>query len=224
MASPAQKISASTAPSLEAFDQLFVKILEQLGRDALAGAAACTSSTMALSANYLERDAFDTLKQFYDMYFNHGAIKTKKDEVNAAVDEMVSLLQAQLEAGQEISTDLNIDKNEEMRRQRLGLAGVQKQLEGLITLNNGIREQLIPALASMQFEDAVSQRLQHVMQVWARLTTFMHQSNSPADCTEEARAMAALMTSVEETASFYELVLQEKAPEGQAERSVFLEF
>ncbi|EFX60042.1 hypothetical protein DAPPUDRAFT_345681 [Daphnia pulex] len=222
MASPAQKIRATF--TLEALDQIFLTIFEQLGKEALAGAVACTSSTMSLSSNYLERDAFETLRQFYDMYFNHGEIASKKDEVNAAVDDMVSYLQTQLSEGKEINTELEIDQNEAMRKQRLSLAGVQKQLEGLITLDNGIRDQLIPALASMQFEDAVNQRLQHVFTIWNKVKGLLHQTPPPSDFTEEARSMAAILTSIEETASFYELVLQEKAPEGQSQRSVFIEF
>lgn len=224
MASPVAKIPSKPALTREAFDQIFLDIFNQLGREALAGAEACTSSTMSLASTYLERDAFATLKQFHDMYFQHGALKAKKDEVNAAVDEMVSFLQEQLAVGKELSTDANIDQNEEMRKQRLSLAGVQKQLEGLITLNNGIREQLVPALASMQFEDAVNQRLQHVFEVWSRTKTLLQQKTGQDDCSAEARSMASLMTSVEESASFYEIVLQEKAPEGQDQRSIFLEF
>ncbi len=222
MSSPAQKLRATY--TLEDFDQTFLSIFEQLGKEALAGAVACTSSTMALSSNYLERDAFDTLRQFYDMYFNQGTIQSKKDEVNAAVDDMVSYLQTQIAAGKEISTDIEIDKNDEMKSQRLSLAGVQKQLEGLITLDNGIREQLIPALASMQFEDAVNQRLQHIFSVWNKVKELVHQNPPPRDYTDAARTMAAGMTSVEETAAFYEHVLHEKAPEGQDQRSVFIEF
>ena len=222
MASPAQKTQPTV--SLEEFDGMFLQILDQLGKLALDGAGSCTSAILDLSANYLEREAFDTLRKFYDLYFNHGEIAAKKDAVNAAVDDMVARLQERLEAGDDLSDDKGIDEDEEMRTQRLSISAVQKQLEGLITLDNGIKKQVIPALSSMQFEDAVNQRLQHVMTAWNKIGTLLHKKHSFADIETLARDVARTLTAVEETQSFYKLVLEEPAPEGQVERSVFIEF
>lgn len=222
MASPAEKTSPSIA--LEEFDQIFLKIFEDLGKIALEGAVSCTSSIMELSANYIDREAFLTLRKFQDLYFRRGEIEEKKDAVNAAVDDMVSLLQQRLEAGDDLSTVSGIDEDEEARQQRLSISAVQKQLEGLITLDNGIKEQVIPALSSMQFEDAVNQRLQHIFSIWKEVQTLLHEKHSAAEIEALARDIAKSLTAVEETWAFYTLVLEEAPPEGQDQRSIFIEF
>lgn len=222
MASPAVKPNPSV--SLSEFDAMFLQVFEQLGKIALDGAVACTGAILDLSANYLERDACDTLRKFNELYFNRGEIEAKKDAVNAAVDDMVSELQARLEAGDDLADGSGIDEDEAMRKERLSISAVQKQLEGLITLDNGIKEQVIPALSSMQFEDAVRQRLEHVVKAWVQVAQLMQQKTSPEAPEALAREMARMMTSVEETKAYYDLVLKEPAPEGQEQRSIFIEF
>lgn len=104
------------------------------------------------------------------------------------------------------------------------MSGVQKQLEGLITLNAGIKEQIIPALSSMQFEDAISQRIDHLLQGWKKINDFLH-NMTMLDAEPLARELAGICSSVEETESFYRLILDEEPPVGgEAERSIFLEF
>lgn len=223
MASAAEKTSPSV--SIEEFDAMFLQIFEHLGKIALEGAVSCTSAILDLSSNYLERDAIETLQKFYDLYFNRGEIEQKKDAVNASVDDMVAQLQERMEAGEDLSDAAGIDDDEEMRKERLSISAVQKQLEGLITLDAGIKQQVIPALSSMQFEDAVNQRLQHVVKAWNQVGALLQQKRStPAESEALAREVARSLTSVEETKAFYDHVLLEPAPEGQDQRSIFIEF
>jgi hypothetical protein len=208
----------------EELDVIFLKIFEALAQSALAGAAACTGAIFELSSNYMDKPAFDSLRKFYDLYFSSSDIDKKKDEVNADVDDIVSTLQARLEAGESIDEASGVDENEDLRRQRLSLSAVQKQLEGLIVLDSGIKEQVLPALASMQFEDAIRQRLSHVVHAWWRIGDVLHQDLNPEQLEEVARELAKVLSSVDETKTFYELVLNEKPPEGQDQRSIFIEF
>lgn len=220
--SSAQKLSPLIAK--EELDVIFLRIFESLSQSALAGAAACTGAIFELSANYMEKPAFDSLRKFYDLYFSTSDIDKKKDEVNANVDDIVSTLQARLAAGEAIDESVDIDDDEELRRQRLSLSAVQKQLEGLIVLDSGIKEQVLPALASMQFEDAIRQRLAHVVLAWWKVGDVLHKDLTPEQLEEVARELAKVLSSVDETKTFYELVLNEKPPEGQDQRSIFIEF
>jgi hypothetical protein len=208
----------------EELDVIFLKIFEALAQSALAGAAACTGAIFELSSNYMDKPAFDSLRKFYDLYFSSSDIDKKKDEVNADVDDIVSTLQARLEAGESIDEAAGVDENDELRRQRLSLSAVQKQLEGLIVLDSGIKEQVLPALASMQFEDAIRQRLSHVVHAWWQVGDVLHKELNPEQLEEVARELAKVLSSVDETKTFYELVLNEKPPEGQDQRSIFIEF
>ncbi len=218
--------AANLSPSItkEEMDVIFLRIFESLAQTAMAGASACTGVIFDLSSNYMEKPTFSSLRKFYDLYFVEGEIDKKKDEVNASVDDMVDALQEKLAAGEDLDNVQGLDDNDEMRKQRLSLSGVQKQLEGLIVLDNGIKEQILPALASMQFEDAIRQRLVHVVQAWWKIGDVLNKQLNASQLEEVARDLAKTLSSVEETRSFYELVLNEKPPEGQDQRSIFIEF
>ncbi len=208
----------------EELDIIYLRIFEALSYSALAGAAACTGAIFELSSNYMDKPAFDSLRKFYDLYFAQGDIDKKKDEVNAAVDDIVAQLQEKMASGEELDSSMDLHEDEELKKQRLSLSGVQKQLEGLIVLDAGIKDQILPALASMQFEDAIRQRLSHVVQAWWKMGEVLHKEANPSELESVARDLAKMLSSVEETRSFYELVLNEKPPEGQDQRSVFIEF
>lgn len=220
--SSAQNLSPLIAK--EELDVIFLRIFESLTQAALAGAAACTGAIFELSANYMDKPAFDSLRKFYDLYFSTSDIDKKKDEVNANVDSIVSALQERMAAGESLDLVTDLDDDEELRRQRLSLSAVQKQMEGLIVLDSGIKEQVLPALCSMQFEDAIRQRLAHVVHAWWKIGDVLHKDLNPEQLEEVTRQLAKVLSSVDETKTFYELVLNEKPPEGQDQRSVFIEF
>ncbi|SMF25119.1 hypothetical protein SAMN06296036_10839 [Pseudobacteriovorax antillogorgiicola] len=219
MSSEATKLDEKSY-SLKEFDEIFFLILNDLGVNAIKGAADCTDAIFRLSSNYVDRPAFEALKKFYDLYFSSGDVEISKDSVNQEVNELFEKIQKKISEGG--NTD-DIEENEDQKKQRLGLAGVQKQLEGLITLNAGIKRQIIPALTSMQFEDAVSQRMDHLLRGWKMINVFLH-NTALLDAEPLARELANTCSSVEETQAYYKTVLGEEAPEGQGERSIFLEF
>ncbi len=224
MSEAAQKIASSNMTTREELDVLFLEILEELGEEAVAGASHCTQAVFELSAKYMDKPAFDTLRKFYDLYFDRGELEKKKDEVNAAVTDMVAYLQEKLEAGEDISALTEFEESEEIKRQRLSLSAVQKQLEGIIVLDAGIKEEILPALSSMQFEDAVRQRMQHAVAAWWKLVEILPMEYSGDELIDLAKTIAKTMTSMEEIRDFYHVVLKEEPPEGHDHRSVFIEF
>ena len=221
MSSEAKQLPPDTM-ELQAFDKIFFKILDGLGKEAIGGAAECTDAVFQLSSNYIDRPAFEALKNFYELYFGDGILDADKDSVNEEVDDLFSKVQDAIAEGKSID-ESSIEEDETQKRRRLGLAGVQKQMEGLITLNAGIKGQVLPALSSMQFQDAVSQRIDHVVKGWAMVDKLLL-SDEHVDASDLAEDLAKICSSVEETADYYKIVLEKDAPEGQTERSVFLEF
>ncbi|RZA16990.1 MAG: hypothetical protein EOP10_23575 [Proteobacteria bacterium] len=199
-------------------DQTFLSILVEQCSAARDEAAACTASIFTLTANYIDKPEFETLQQFYDLYFKSGGeIDDKKNSINEEVDDIIAQLEAQMERGEELSAP---DEDADRKAQRLSLAAIQKRLESLITLDGGIRDQILPALASMQLEDAVRQRVDHIIGCWTRLIGH----DSPDNVDALMRELAKLMASVEEANVFYRILFNEEAPAGLNERSVFLEF
>lgn len=204
--------------SQEELDQAFLAILIEQCAAAMNEAAACTTSIFSLTSNYIDQPEFDTLQQFYDLYFKSGGdVDMKKDAVNHEVGDLVAELQAQQERGEELTAP---EEDETRKKERLSLAAIQKKLESLITLDGGIRDQILPALASMQCEDAVRQRVEHIVSGW----TSIIQAKASVDWEKLMRELATKMSSVEESTDYYRIVLNEAAPEGLASRSVFIEF
>jgi hypothetical protein len=210
---------ASSVMTRDDLDRTFLQILMDQCASATEEARQCTASIFQLTSNYVAQPEFETLQQFYDLYFGSHDVDQKKNAVNDDVDDLVAMLQDQMERGEELSVG---EEDQAKKEARLSLAAIQKKLETLITLDSGIRDQILPALATMQCEDAVRQRVEHLTFGWEKLITAAQTSGS--DWAELAREIAAKTSSVEETNDFYQIVLKEKAPEGQADRGVFLEF
>lgn len=205
----------------EELDRTFLKVLVEQCESAVEEARQCTASIFSLTSNYVSQPEFETLQQFYDLYFGGQNVDQKKDEINDEVDDLVSMLQAQMERGEELDVG---EEDEKKKQERLSLSAIQKKLESLITLDGGIRNQILPALASMQCEDAIRQRVEHLTFGWQKIIEASFGGNEPKDWTEIAREIAVKTSSVEETKDFYEKVLGEAAPEGSVERSTFIEF
>lgn len=208
--------------TLEELDTIILEIIEELSKKAIKGASECTDAVFRLSANYIDRPAFEALKKFYDLYFGEAHIEDDKNTINQDVDDLVEQIQSKIEDGESLDS---VSEDESTKRKRLGLAAVQKQLEGLITLNAGIKTQVLPALSSMQFEDAVSQRVAHLVEGWQLIQkALFYADQSTEDIDTICKDLAKICSSVEETKDFYNLVLGEEPPEGEDNRSVFLEF
>lgn len=203
----------------EDLDRTFLKILIGQCESATEEARQCTASIFQLTSNYVAQPEFETLQQFYDLYFGSKEVDQRKDAVNDDVDDLVAMLQEQMERGEELSVG---EEDAAKKEARLSLAAIQKKLESLITLDSGIRDQILPALATMQCEDAVRQRVEHLTYGWELLVAAAGEKNP--DWMALARDIAAKTSSVEETKDFYQIVLKEEAPAGSTDRGVFLEF
>lgn len=207
--STAGKLDASVTADLDSLDSAFLSVYGELAQGAMDVAAQATQEVFQLSNSYLSQSANDLLKQFYALYFGDGEVATRKEQINKEVDDLFDQIQAQVDAG----CAVDVQENDAAKKERLGLSGLQKQMEGLITLDKGIREKILPAIYSMQFEDMVRQRLEHLVKMW--------QSRPKA---EDAEVLATYCTSQSESKSFYTHVLHRPAPAGEDNPSVFLSF
>lgn len=207
--STAGKLNASVSADLELLDQKFLAVYGELVQEAIDVAAQATQEVFQLSNGYLSQSANDLLKQFYALYFGVGEVAARKEKINQEVDDLFDQIQAQVDAGAAV----DVQEDDSAKKERLGLSGLQKQMEGLITLDKGIREKILPAMCSMQFEDMVRQRLEHLVLMW--------QSNPKAD---DAEVLVAYCTSQTETETFYKHVLHRPAPAGEDNPSIFLSF
>ncbi len=208
--------------NLEQLDHRYLAVLKELVTDAIQGASQCTESIFKLSSAYVQRDAFDTLKKFYDLYFSKSVgLEQKKQEINDNVDTLFEAAVAGLAEGLDIEKEGVLTEDEATKQERLATAALQKELEGLIVLDQGIRGEILPALSSMQFEDATRQRMDHVVKGWEQLIPLAFTSQggevpqeAPREILDAAmRTLAKVTSSIKETEDFYNLVLQEPVPD-----------
>jgi hypothetical protein len=199
----------TSASQIEAMDQAVVGILGDLGKEAIDRTSLSTESIFKLSTQYVTKPAFDALSGFYQLYFSkQDTLDQQKLDVNAEVDALFEAAVAAMEKG-----DMNlIQEDQKQKEERLALAALQKRLEGLIVLDQGIKDEILPAIASMQFEDGVRQRLAHLNSMWTKAFALLLTTPGEISAREAALEMAGLTTSVDETKTFYNMVLGEEAP------------
>lgn len=195
---------------LSELDDRFLGLFEKLCGQAVARASECTDKVFSLTQEYLSKDVSEVLKKFYDLYFGRE-LDEKKEEMNREVDDLFDQIQSNLAEGRDPGQLSSSTQGEE---ERLGLSGLQKKIEGLIQLDDGIRSRVIPALSSMQFEDAVRQRLENICHVWKKLLSAPIEPQSLAQFAEE---LADSFTSMGETEDYYRLVLGLEPPEKGAD-------
>ncbi|MBF0443751.1 MAG: hypothetical protein HQK54_17720, partial [Oligoflexales bacterium] len=210
--------------SLEEFDSLFLTIYLELKEKALMRAQKCTEEVFNLSCSFISRSAQDVLRRFHDLYFAGGfRMEDQKEVINKEVDNIIDQIQTKLESGENSESLKDIKEDETLKVERLGLAGIQKRLEGLITLESGIRDKILPSLSSMQFEDAVCQRLDHIEAAWNMvLNRKLFEDETRLE--ETSREIAELCSSIEETEIYYTIVLKEEPPKGGANPTDILYF
>lgn len=202
------------ANSVEALDAAFLKVFDALAKDALNSVAKSSDEILSLSKNFLNQDVSDVLEKFHDLYFGDSD-KTEQTEINSQVDDIFDQVKSQVDSNQKI--EITIDESEEQTKKRLYLSGVQKQLEGLITLDNGLKEKIMPTIQNMQFEDAVRQRITHLTDGW----DIIKDTKTPEDLEAAKRTIADFCCSKHETESYYSKVLGEPAPETTEESVLF---
>ncbi len=213
-------VSTALQQDIQAFDTTFASIFQDLRQVMIDSTGCNTERVMKLASEYMNRSAYDALQQFHGLYVSRNSMERKKEEINRNVDDLFDAIQSKVAAGE--STDNIISSTVEddaAKRERLGLAGLQKQLEGLITLNEGIKAKVLPALSTMQFEDAMTQRLDHILGGFQKVLANLAAPN-PEDWRTVGEAMAVSTTSLEETASFYRIVLKEEPPAGGAPEDI----
>ncbi len=208
----------STQQALNELDRLFIGVLEELANHARDHAAESARNVFNLSKGYLSENASNAMEDFFNIYFSDSEqIEKGKEEINKDVDDIFDEVQAIMDAGGDLSQLEDIQEDEELRDFRMGLSSVQKQLESIIRLEEGIREKLMPVMVSMQFEDAMNQRLDHIIMGWR----IMMQTLSMApdgDLQSTANQLSELPSSINEIELFYHEVMGCEVPAGRSSK------
>ena len=212
--------AAKPNSSVVALDQLFLEIIRDLLEDTIHNASEAARQILNMSGQFLNESAQNALRDFHSLYFSGSTeLDSEKDRVNADIDTMFDTIAANLQQGastEEIRQMIHEDAD--AKKARLSLSGLQKQLEGIVSLDKGIRERLVPVLGTMQFEDHITQRIRHVIRSWELVIKRLDHSDV-MDTLATGEEIASILTSQAELQSFYKLVLKRDAPEGMPSES-----
>ncbi|MCB9229536.1 MAG: hypothetical protein H6618_07990 [Deltaproteobacteria bacterium] len=211
----------SSEDPLHKLDRMFTTILEESTRHIIGLTKKSTEFILDLSSHFIDEKATTTLQEFHDLYFGgeggSDILQKTAENVNIEVDQLISDLQSAMKEGKEIN-ESSVEENEEEKFNRLNISGLQKRLETIISLDAGIREQLVPVLHSMQFEDILTHRLNHITLIWK--TILSHHDLTDHDAIRES--LSKIPTSVAERESFYRIVLKREPPPGiEQQKSLF---
>jgi hypothetical protein len=163
---------------------------------------------LGISSRFMNEASHEALRDFHQLYFSSDALSTQKHDVNADVDLLFEAIQSTISSGGSVDA---IEENEENKTVRLGLAALQKQLESILQLDRGMREKLVPAIMSMQFEDATRQRLSHLTYMWNLVSEVASESTKLMQERVDEE-MKKTLTSAQERELFFPIVLLEPPP------------
>jgi hypothetical protein len=210
----------TATPGQKQLDSLSLKIFKGLCEEAKSNAQRSVGQILAVSAAFLSKQAHDGLANFHKLYFD-PTMQEKQQQINDDVSRMFDEAHALLANGGANAVD-SVKDDPERAQERIGVAHFQKQLEALITLNADFKERLVPVLSSMQFEDAMNQRLSHIDLAWTKTIQALAQDGIP-DFDNIAREVAASLSSDAERKIFYPKVLKEEPPVGLGAQGMWLD-
>lgn len=191
-------------------DDAFLNIIQDWTMMVHEGAASAVELIMSSSGEYLTAEQQKAVTDFHDLYFGTAGVAESKEAVNREVDDLMDAIQAEMASGVPAADLSGIKEDEQAKQARLSLSGVQKKLETIIQLETGLKDKLVPVLTSMQFEDALKQRLERMVGAWK---TSLEALPATADevSTVAEKIGKSLGSSVEREA-FYPVVLKRAAP------------
>ena len=201
-------------------DDALLGIVSEVCNGAVECAGKAVESILDVSSKFIDGHAQRALKDFRSIYFENSEIRLETEKINSGVDSMIDDLQEKLEAGHDLS-ELSLAEdieNDELARNRMALSALQKRLEQIISLDDAIKQKLLPVLSSMQFEDMIRQRLNHVVAMWGIAILAVQHSES-TEFTATAEEMAQCLTSKGERDLYYRRMLGIDPPESIADQA-----
>lgn len=194
-------------------DAAFLKIFESMATEVKTVSGTAAAQVLSLSSGFLSEKAQKAVSQFHTLYFGSADVEKSKQEVNVDVDRLFDAIQAEVVSGSDDATIAkNVVENQAVKAQRLSMSGIQKELETLIRLDQGVRDRLMPVLTCMQFEDMVRQRLEHIQRAWEAIAGGFDDEGI-LDVEMLAMEVDVSLSSNAERKLFYEVVLKKNPPD-----------
>jgi hypothetical protein len=199
--------------SVNELDEIFKFIVTDFSDLIIESAGEAVNNILNLSSSFIDKKAQQALKDFRGLYFFNKEIADESVAINKSVDDIMEDLQAKMAAGEEVDYVENSNgDSSDISQNRMALSGLQKQLEQIISLDQNIKDKLLPVLSSMQFEDMIRQRLEHVRDGWNEIIA--NQSKEVDEFKAVLEKIGDSLTSSSEREAYYPKLLNKEAPKG----------
>lgn len=202
-------------------DDAFLDIVSDWVKLTTSSAEKAVQTILQSSGQYLTGDHKNALSDFYTLYFADADLDNSKQSINRDVDELFDVIQAKIASEGDAADLSGIEERAEAKQARLSLSGVQKQLETIIQMEAGIKQKLLPVLSSMQFEDALRQRLTRMEQAWRQILA--EDPKDDASFQDVSEKIAKSLGSSAERQAFFPSVLKKSPPKEMIDELTFFD-
>ncbi len=169
-----------TNGSPETIDDVFLAILTGLTQALLTTVQSASEQVLNLSSQFLDANVSDALTDFQALYQDNPALDSYKTSVAKNVDDIIHFVQnnTAIDAKDEKRILDKID-SDQLMASRLSLSKLQSDMESLVVLDSDLKNQILPILHNMQFEDQLSSNVTMVTDVWEYFIDQTHNNNNP---------------------------------------------
>lgn len=214
----------SKAEQLKQMDDAFMAIVKDLSVKTVKNAGSAVENILEISAKFIDKKAKNAIDDFRSIYFENDEVRAETTKINDDVSDMVEELQRRAEMGEDLSAistaeDVNNDSD---AMNRMAISALQKKLEQIISFDEAIKNHLLPVLSSMQFEDIIRQRLEHIATMWILAISVMD-DKAMNDFSDVAEQMGACLTSFDERRVFYPAMLDREPPAEMGEQTSLMD-
>ena len=203
-------------------DETFLNILLELQAQAIRNAEQSVHNVLEVSSEFISKSAYKDLMEFYKLYFHGGKeIEEKSNEINKGVDKIIEQAQTLSDEGidaSEIASNIIEDQNKAL--ERTNLAFLQKKMESLISLEEGLKDRLTPILSAMKFEDHTKKRTATIglgFRMIIKILADSYHERLPSIVDE----MKSKLSFKEERDLFYNVILEEVPSQEFKENSIW---
>ncbi len=209
MGQPAKKVNAPSQNSV--CDEIFVKITEGMAELVIASSSGATEKILSVSGQFLHERAKRAVRDFYNLYFADGKMNDAKESINSEVDDIFEAAQTAINSGKDASSEIKEDQTK--KYDRLSISAIQKELETIISVDDSMKQKLVPILSSMQFDDMLKHRLTNILSIIRTIANHDSKGLTEKEIELSHQEILKKLTSNAERQQFYEIVLKKSPPD-----------
>ncbi len=203
------------------FIELMIQVSDKMFELLLGSITNSTELIMSGSLGYLNAEESETMQRFIELYKDQfSTIIPKAETVNDDVDSIIDQLQEKMEAGEEV----DFEESEAQEEHRLGLAGLQKQLEVIARLDQGLKDKIGPLMLELQCTDILAQKVEHLIAALKNFSEFTGEnsflSDKEVDATDFLNQLLLSLTMFDERQIFHKIFLNEEITEDDEQTEI----